>query len=423
VMTWEQRYRLSLFVRTSLVLWATLSLGAALVCAPLMRWVDRETSWVIFGYSAEGARVILATLAGSMLTFIVFLLSATLIVVQLASAQLTPRVIALVLTMPGIKIALCALTFTFTYTLGALGRVEDHVPDFHVSVAVLLNLVCIIVFFRFVQQLSTGLRPACLFLVVAERAQRVIEQVYPVLFDSKQPEKPINEALPATPAQVVNYTDRPGVIMAFSVANLLRLAREADVVVEMVPQVGDSIFRGDPLFRVFGGRPIFFDGLRRCVAVGNERTLEQDPRFAFRILVDVANKALSPAINDPTTAVLALDQIDHLLLCLGQRRLDEGIARDSEGKLRVVYGTPDWPDFVTMAVTEIRHYGEGSLQVTRRLRAMLEHLLTALPETRRAPLMQEMRLISNAVERMFPDEEDRKRAGIADHQGIGGSES
>jgi uncharacterized membrane protein len=414
-MTWEQRYRLSQFMRTSLVLWATLSLGAALVCAPAMRWVDRETNWVIFGYSTEGARVILSTLAGSMLTFIVFLLSATLIVVQLASAQLTPRVIALVLTMPGIKIALSALTFTFTYTLGALGRVEDRVPDFHVSVAVLLNLVCIIVFFRFVQQLSSGLRPACLFLVVAERAQRVIEQVYPVMFDSKQPEKAINEALPAIPAQVVNYTDRPGVIMAFSVANLLQLARDADVVVEMIPQVGDSIFRGDPLFRIFGdGRPSFFESLRRCVAVGNERTLEQDPRFAFRILVDVANKALSPAINDPTTAVLALDQIDHLLLCLGQRRLDEGVARDSDGKIRVAYRTPDWPDFVTMAVTEIRHYGVGSLQVTRRLKAMLEHLLAALPESRRAPLMQEMRLISNAVERMFPD---------ADHQGIGGSES
>src|SRR5262249_47311085 len=151
--------------------------------------------------------------------------------------------------------------------------------------------------------------------------------------------------------------------------------------------------------------------------------LEQDPRFAFRILVDIANKALSPAINDPTTAVLALDQIDNLLLCLGQRRLDEGLVRDGDGKLRVVYGTPDWPDYVTLAVSELRQYGEGSLQVTRRLRAMLEHLIAALPESRWPPLQQELALLNSAVARKFPDEEDRKRAGIADYQGVGGSDS
>ena len=181
--------------------------------------------------------------------------------------------------------------------------------------------------------------------------------------------------------------------------------------------------RGDPLFRVFGGtRPLSREALAGCVAVGTERTLEQDPRFAFRILVDIANKALSPAINDPTTAVLAIDQIDHLLLCLGRRRLDEGVARDPEGKLRVVYGTPDWPDYVTLAVTEIRQYGDSSLQVARRLRAMLEHLIGALPETRQPPLQQELVLLANAVVRKFPDEADRKRAGIADYQGVGGSD-
>jgi uncharacterized membrane protein len=118
--------------------------------------------------------------------------------------------------------------------------------------------------------------------------------------------------------------------------------------------------------------------------IGPDRTPEQDPRFAFRILVDVANKALSPAINDPTTAVLALDQIDHLLLCRG-RRLDEGVVRDPDGRPRVLDGTPDWPDFVTLAVTEIRQYGEWSLQVACRLWAMLEHLTAALPETRCPP--------------------------------------
>src|SRR5262249_53193148 len=208
-----------------------------------------------------------------------------------------------------------------------------------------LNLVCIIVFLRFVQQLSGGLRPISIMLLVAERAQHVIEQVYPIVSDPKRPEEATSGALPGSPAQVIEFTGRSGVVMAFSLEGLLRLAREAEAIIEMVPQVGDSITSGDPLFRIFGGtRPVSPHALRGCVAVGTERTLEQDPRFAFRILVDIANKALSPAINDPTTAVLALDQIDSLLLCLGRRRLDEGIARDRDGKLRLVYGTPDAPD-------------------------------------------------------------------------------
>ncbi len=423
-MTWEQRYRLRQSARTSLVLWAGLSLLAALLCAPAMRWLDRTTGWVVFDYSPDGARAILSTLAGSMLTFIVFVLSATLIVVQLASGQLTPRIIALVLATPQVKVALGALTFTFTYTIAALGRVESRVPDLHVSVAVLLNLACIVVFFRFVSQLSGGLRPASLMLLIAEHAQRVIEQVYPAKYDPALPEDSTSRALPTTPAQLIEFNGRSGVVMAFSAAGLLRLAREGDAIVELMPQVGDSVTRGDPLFRIFGGtRPLSPEAMRGCIAVGTERTMEQDPRFGFRILVDIANKALSPAINDPTTAVLALDQIDNLLLDLGRRRLDDGLARDADGKLRLVYGTPDWPDFVMLSVSEIRQFGEGSLQVDRRLFAMLGHLMGALPESRWPPLQAELALLKSSVQRRFPDEEDRKRAGVGDYQGVGGSDS
>jgi uncharacterized membrane protein len=212
--------------------------------------------------------------------------------------------------------------------------------------------------------------------------------------------------------------------MAFSATELIRLAASAGAVIELIPQVGDSLTEGSPLFRVYHESKSIPDSLLRgCVALGAERTLQQDTRFAFRIMVDIANKALSPAINDPTTSVLALDQIDHLLQCLGRRRLDEGLGRDANGDVRLIYRTPDWPDFVLLAVTEIRHYGEGSIQVGRRLRAMLERLLEELPKERHAPLEQEMTLLARATERHFPDEIDRQRASMADHQGVGGTES
>jgi len=423
LMSWEQRYRLLSTFRTSLVLWAGLALALALGCAPLVRWLDRETGYVIFGFSPDGARAVLGALASSMLTFIVFVLSATLIVVQLASGQLTPRVIAFVFALPWVRLTLALFTFTYTFTLSALARVEQAVPDLLVGVAVLLNLACIVAFFLFVQRLSAGLRPSTIMQSVAVRGRQVIEQVYPMAYDPGVPEQTETTIHPHMPTQEVEFTGRTGVILAFSLAHLTRLAREADVVIELVPQVGDSIGPGDLLFRVFGGVKLSPYALRRCVAVGAERTLEQDPRFVFRILVDIASRALSPAVNDPTTAVLALDQIDNLLLFLGRRRLDEGAGRDNEGKVRVIYGTPDWPDYVLLAVGEIRQYGAGSIQVDRRLRAMLERLILKLPEDRRSPLEGELSLLRKAVERGFRDEEDRKRAAVADYQGVGGSES
>jgi uncharacterized membrane protein len=423
-MTWEQRYRLRRAARTSLVLWAGVALAAALVAAPVVRWLDRETGWVLFGFSPDGARAVLGALAGSMLTFIVFVLSATLIVVQLASGQSTPRVIALVLESPGIKFALAVLTFTYAYTLAALGRVEDRVPDLHVSLAVFLSLACIVVFLMFVQRLATDLRPASLIRLVADRARQVFDQVYPLPYDPASAEPSLGHTFHSTPTQLVEVSGPSGVVMAFGTADLVRLAAEADAVVELVPQVGDFVAAGDPLIRVVGGaRPLDPAALRGGVAVGPERTLRQDPRFVFRILVDIASKALSPAINDPTTAVQALDQIEHLLLALGRRHLDDGRAYDRAGKLRLVYGTPNWPDYVILAVSEVRQFGAGSLQVNRRLQAMLEHLLEALPDDRRPPIREELALLGSACDRSFQDEADRRRARIADFQGVGGSGS
>jgi uncharacterized membrane protein len=421
-MTWEQRYRLRRSFRTSLVLWGALALVAALVAALFIRLLDEQTGWKLFGFSPEGARAILGVLVGSMLTFIVFVLSATLIVVQLASGQSTPRVVALVLASPGMKFALGTLTFTFTFTLAAISRIEERVPDLHVGVAVILNLICIIVFLEFVQRLSTSLRPAALIQLVADHAQQVFDDVYPTPFDAGRSNASAMTTVSKSTATMEVLAERSGIVIAFGAAELVRLAEAADAVIELVPQVGDFVAAGEPLFRVAGPRPVSPDALRGCVAIGPERTLVQDPRFVFRILVDIASKALSPGINDPTTAVQALDQIQHLLQSVGRRHLDEGQLCGRSGSVRLVYGTPDWPDFVLLAASEVRHFGASSIQVARRLRAMLERLVNVLPEDRRPPLREELALLAKAVERSFHDEEDRRRAGVADFQGVGGSE-
>jgi uncharacterized membrane protein len=189
----------------------------------------------------------------------------------------------------------------------------------------------------------------------------------------------------------------------------------------MVPQVGDHVAAGDPLFRVFRGRtPLAPETLCQSVAIGQERTLQQDPMYAFRMMVDIACKALSPAINDPTTAVLAVDQIHGLLRKVSERYLDTGNVRDAAGRLRLIYRTPDWEDFVKLAVTEIRHFGCESIQIARRLRAMLENLIEKLPEARAAPLRPELALLHRSAERFFMEPEDRALAEVGDFQGVGG---
>jgi uncharacterized membrane protein len=138
------------------------------------------------------------------------------------------------------------------------------------------------------------------------------------------------------------------------------------------------------------------------------------------MIVDISIRALSPAINDPTTAVLGLDQIQQLLLQVGNRRLrDEGIY-DEAGKLRLLVPTPNWEDFVRLGIREIRWYGADSFQINRRLKAMLEDLMKRLPKERLAALEAELKLLNISVEKQFLEREDRELAAEPDFQGFGG---
>ena len=136
--------------------------------------------------------------------------------------------------------------------------------------------------------------------------------------------------------------------------------------------------------------------------------------------MDIASKALSPAINDPTTAVMALDQIHHLLRLIGSRHLDTGHVFDSAGRLRLMYRTPDWPDFVRIAATEIRHFGHESIQVVRRLSALLEELSGTLPPNRAQLLRDELRWVQSDAAKFFVAPQDQALATIGDSQGLGG---
>ena len=189
-----------------------------------------------------------------------------------------------------------------------------------------------------------------------------------------------------------------------------------------MPQVGDFVATDEPLFVLYGSAAAITDeALRATVAFGPERTLEQDPMFAFRILVDVGLKALSPAINDPTTAVLAIDQVHRLLRVLGRRHLRPDVMLDAAGRPRVIFRTPNWEDFVHVACSEIRACGADNLQVARRLRAMLQNLIQVLPPHRHAHAERGARRLDRTIEALYDLPGDLALARIPDAQGLGGS--
>jgi uncharacterized membrane protein len=178
------------------------------------------------------------------------------------------------------------------------------------------------------------------------------------------------------------------------------------------------------LIDVFGGGPIDpgeAERLRGMVVLGAERTIEQDPAFALRIMVDIADKALSAAINDPTTAVQVLNYLGEALRMIGTADVaGSRFTGATEHHCGLVVPVRSWEDYLALATTEIREYGASSIQVMRRMRAMLEEVHAAVPEPRRAAVRDELRRLAYTVDANFTGSADFDRAHVADPQGMGG---
>jgi uncharacterized membrane protein len=158
----------------------------------------------------------------------------------------------------------------------------------------------------------------------------------------------------------------------------------------------------------------------RAIHFGFERTSEQDPKYPIRLLVDIAIKALSPAINDPTTAVQAIDQIEDLLRRLGGHDLDAGYASDADGVLRLIFPMPTWEDYLVLAFDEIRHYGADSVQVVRRLRSVLVGLAdTVTDDIRIGTVQRYLKQLDLTVDRSILTADDQNTVGQEDRQGLG----
>ena len=420
-MSWLLRYRFRQYLRSSLFIFPVGCIVLALLLAPVVRWIDQATRWEIFGFTSSGASAVVAALASSLLSLIVFSFSILLLAIQVAGGQLSPRIIARIFRARPLKITLAAFVFSYTYALAALSRIGDRVPQLAVALAIFTSLFSLALFIYLFQTTGEAFRPGTVMTEVARETRSIIEAMYPHPLAARKGEHAAFSIEAEEPGRSVVQKKRAGVLLAFDAEGLLDIAARADCVIEIVPQVGDFVPIDEPIFRLYGAgaASIYSETLLNCIAIGIERTMQQDPLFGLRIIVDIASKALSPAINDPTTGVLAIDQLHHLLHLVSQRQLDTGVVRDRHGDVRLVYRTPDWEDFITLAGTEIRVYGAMNPQVTRRLRAMYDHLLRVVPPSRIEDVQCELARLESTIEGAWPAATDRLIAGASDWQGFG----
>jgi uncharacterized membrane protein len=255
--------------------------------------------------------------------------------------------------------------------------------------------------------------------LTGDYGRAVIETMYPP-FETPAARIQFEEFHKVPVTQTLLHTGRPQAVQGIDDWALLRLASDAGGIVELAASVGDTVVQDTMLLRVHGAKTKIEEAaLRKAIEMGRERTFEQDPKYAIRLLVDIAIKALSPAINDPTTAVQALDQIEDLLLRLGRRQLQVGAIRDSGGALRLVIPGPDWEDFMALAFEEIRSCGAQSVQVMRRMKALTTDLISSLPQERHQLLRHYQQRLDASISRSFGDAEERREASVEDRQGLG----
>ena len=421
-LVWNNIYRATSYLRSALWIVPLLSIVLVLILAPLLRVLDAWLGWRLSGLGVSGAQALYQTTITLTLSFVVFTFGSLLVAIQVAGGQLTPRIIATTLLRDNVvRYSVGLFVFTLVFAVMALNRLDKTVYEIVSLLTAVLAIACMAVFLFLIDYAARLLRPVSILARVGDEGASVITAVYPEPV-SAAPEVEMPFVAPEGRRRVVLHSGWSAIVLAVDLDTLVDGARRADGIVEFVPQVGDFVCTGEPLFELYGGAvSIANHRLQSSVAFGPERTIEQDPLFAFRIIADIALKALSPAINDPTTGVLALDQLHRLLRIVGRRRLRGETIVDRANTSRVIFRTPNWEDFVAVACTEIRAYGAGNVQIARRLRAMLDNLISTLPAHRHAALDGERRRLDLAIASLYALPEDRELAAVPDTQGLGGS--
>jgi uncharacterized membrane protein len=356
------------------------------------------------------ATAVLSTVAAAMVSLATLVLTITIVVVQLAMGQFSPRIVQRILRDKPSQLAIGLFVATFVHAILTLREVQDNgdgsgqVPGIAVLTAFLLVLASIAVLVVYVQHLGQALRVSALVELVGQDTRGLIDKLYP---NKGAP-------LPDPQRQVVRARES-GVVTAIGYEELVDEAARSGCMLELVPAIGEFVAADSSLFVVHGDLSgLDEDRLHRAIVLKLERTLDRDVGYGLRLLVDIAERSLSESpFQDPTTAVQAIDRLYDILRQLARRPFPDGVHRDEAGEVRLVVRVPSWKDYVELATEEITLAGAGSPRVVRRLLRALEDLREIAPPERRKIVEQRLEVLEAAA-RENGGHESRPPAGLSE---------
>ena len=398
---------------------------AAIVLADLSVWLDAEVDAPI-GVRADlvadpsTAATFAGAIAAATLAFVAVVFATTLVAIQLAASQYSPRAVRIFIRSRVTRVTLGLFLATFVFSLvvlvgnrASVPSAKQYAPVVSVTALLALSLATVFGFVVYLHRVVGLMRVQYLLEKIAAETRRAIDENFPPSAAYVEAEPPQLDPAPRR----VCHTGPAGVLTTTDVHGLVELCRPRQCWLELTVEVGEYLAHGTPVALVHGGdlRDREITGL---FLIRGERTFVQDPGFGFRQLVDTAIRALSPAVNDPTTAVQAIDRISDLLGITGMRLDPTGLRVDSAGTVRLKRKLRDFDGLLVLALTEIIHYGADAPQVVRRLRAALDELQAMLPQERHAAIGRQRSLLDAAVSAALPAPFESV-SSVADRQGLG----
>ena len=397
----------------------TLLVAASGFLALTLIEVDRQTDsevvsdlpWLFQG-GADSARALLSSIATSTITVVGVVFSVTIVALTLASSQYTPRVLYTFTRDHGNQTVMGIFIGTFTYALIAMRSVRStdeggFVPAIAVTGGLVLALISVGALIFFIHHISQSIRASHIITSIGDTTEHLMTSFFPEGVGGALLDAPAMDGRPWRPIEASSS----GYVQMVDGDAVIDFARRHDLVVRIPRGPGDYVVRGDGLLEVSPG-----DGLtdkqcrelRGCIALGHERTMQQDPEFGLRQLMDIAVKALSPSVNDPTTAITCIDRLSSLLRLAAGRDDPPHLRADERGTLRLIARGPTFETLVGHAFDQIRQHGAGNVAVTLRLLRALASIGRAVTsDAQREILWQQACMIAHAAGDRITEEKDR----------------
>ena len=347
----------------------------------------------IYLFGPEGARAILSAVATSMITVAGLTFSITMLTLQLASSQFGPRLLRNFMRDRGNQVVLGTFISTFVYCLLVLRTVKgvegaSFVPHLAVAIGVVLAVAGLAVLIYFIHHTATSIRIETLLASLADETAATIDRLFPERIGDEEPET-AGEPPDFQPGLIVR-PQASGYVQSVDSSALLRIATEEDLIVNVVARPGTFVTERDPLLQVLATTAPDekkLDALRSTLIVGIERTPYQDLDFSIRRIVEIAQRALSPGINDPTTALYCIDRLREALVRLAERTTPSSCRHDDEGRLRVVAEPVSFEAVAVGALGAVGLYAGADSDVLEALASALDTVIAAAAGKDRARLL------------------------------------